>query len=137
VSLSFFIPGKPKPKGRGRTVRLKTGRVVTFTPADTVKYENWVRMIAADAMVGREPFAVPLFVRIDIYVRRPKKPKFANAPATRPDLDNYEKAILDGMGLAGVYTDDAIVCWKSSSKEFADDLNPEGARVYVGVDEGF
>lgn len=39
-------------------------------------------------------------------------------PMGKPDLDNLEKAIMDGLEKSGVIVDDKQVVWKSAKKEY-------------------
>lgn len=88
----FTIFGKPAPKQRPRVG--KNGRV--YTPRITRDYELKVAWSAKAA--GLQPLAGPVEVRVAFY--------FAARPPG--DLDNYLKALLDGMkGIA--YDDDGQV----------------------------
>lgn len=111
------IPGDPKAKGRPRFFRAGKG-VRATTPKDTLTYENWVRECALKVLPdGWEPLDCPLSVAIEVTVERPKKPK-AEWPQGRPDLDNYVKAVIDGLGLARVFVDDARICDLVASKGY-------------------
>lgn len=41
--ISFAVPGEPKGKARPRTVQI-AGHASTYTPKETVMYENLVRL---------------------------------------------------------------------------------------------
>ncbi len=133
------IPGKPTAKGRGRFVRLPNGAVSTHTPAATRTYENHVRACALDAMaeyaktphqeVPAFPFDFPLALVMHVELGKPKKPRFGEYPATRPDLDNYLKAVVDGLGLAEVFTDDSRIVSIRCYKNFT--LRPPGVQVWL------
>lgn len=66
-------------------------------------------------MVGDiTPMSGALAVHITYYIKRPKTVKRKH-PIVKPDLDNYDKAILDALnGLA--YQDDAQIVRKLSEK---------------------
>lgn len=113
---------------KGRAARGDEGGVMrTVTPEATRSYEQAVGMICASAMAAAslEPFKDP--VEIEIVFR------FEGDPGTWPtaqadgDLDNLEKAMLDGMNKV-VYLDDRLVVRKSAIKECA--LKP-GMRITV------
>jgi Holliday junction resolvase RusA-like endonuclease len=94
----FTIPGRPFAKQRPRATR--QGRV--YTPAATVSFERTVGQIACQHFP--EPITGPVRVEIVATFEPPKswsKKKTAehiNRPHTqRPDLDNCQKAILDGL----------------------------------------
>lgn len=116
--VAFSIPGKPFAKGRPRFSRA-TGRA--YTPADTVSFERQVGIIAAQH-VGA-PFVGPVKLTVFAVFEPPasasKKRRAAmlGRPHTqRPDLDNLQKAICDGLNRVA-FADDAqiaeIVCRKS------------------------
>lgn len=142
LSIRFTVPGEPKGKGRHRS-RIATSRagksfIANYAPADTVEYENLVRMAAHEAMHGGVPTKNPVVVTIDAYCSVPASwsgVKTAKAisgsvfPTGKPDLDNIEKSILDGMN-AVVFRDDALVCDVVKRKRYA-----ERARVEVAVRE--
>lgn len=83
-SISFSIPGPPVPKGRPRTVRA-AGKVRTFTPERTRRYERHVGLCCLAARPAGWPLDARYSVTLRVYGAR------ANA-----DLDNVAKAVLDG-----------------------------------------
>ena len=110
MRVGFDIPGTPFAKERPRFNR-KTGRA--YTPGKTESFERSVGTIARQHFP--QPFTGP--VRVTIFaVFKPalswSKRKTAAAlgrPHTqRPDLDNIEKAILDGLNRIA-FADDAQV----------------------------
>ncbi|WP_213996426.1 RusA family crossover junction endodeoxyribonuclease [Tepidanaerobacter syntrophicus] len=85
------IPGRPVPKGRPRLG--KNGNV--YTPARTKQYEQLVGWKVKE--VVRKPFTGDVAMDIKVYIK-----------CQCGDLDNLEKALLDGMnGIA--YIDDKQV----------------------------
>jgi Holliday junction resolvase RusA-like endonuclease len=116
MQISLTIPGAPVAKGRPRFTTQR-GFVRSYTPAKTQAYEDLIRCEAIDAMGGRRPFNEPVSVAVTAYVPMPKSmPKKrrldamdgALKPVTRPDVDNYAKAALDGCN-AIIYRDDSLV----------------------------
>lgn len=115
------IPGEAVPKGRPKFTR--QGRA--YTPAKTRKYENLVKKHIM--LQGGKPVDYPVEVTIRIYRSIPKsfsKKKREQAinnevvPDTRPDLDNYIKALLDASnGL--LFQDDNQVVKLVASKHYA------------------
>jgi len=142
LSVEFVIPGEPKGKGRARSRIAKMGGgrqfVTHYTPKDTVEYENLVRMAAHEAMEGDAPTRFPCLVSIAAYCSVPaswsnKRRALALdgeiLPTGKPDLDNTEKAVLDGMNKI-VFRDDSVVCEVRKSKRYS-----ETPRVEVVVRE--
>jgi Holliday junction resolvase RusA-like endonuclease len=137
--IEFVIPGQPTAKGRARTqpvykrdgkpLLAANGRVImsTYTPEKTELYENRVAMAARAATGGQAPWSCPVAIEIEICVEVPaswshKRRKACLeqliAATKKPDLDNIEKAVLDGCNKI-VYDDDCRVVRKSATKRYS------------------
>ncbi len=117
--LKFWVGGVPVPKARARTVRTKTGKVVSFTPKRTARWENAVRLVAQSACsaVGWKPTEGAYEVTIQVY------------PARRAgDADNFAKAITDACN-GVIYPDDR--CIRKLTVERCDVGVALGARVTI------
>lgn len=144
--LAFAIPGPCEPKGRPRISRRGKGFRV-HTPTKTLEYErkvaSYARLAARDVGGWKVGARVPLRLEVEVVCHRPKRlfrkvddngerpPK-----ATRPDLDNYVKSILDGLQLAELFEDDAQVVEIAAKKQIAKILDrentlQEGAFAWV------
>jgi Holliday junction resolvase RusA-like endonuclease len=126
VILSITIPGPPVAKGRPR-ISTRGGFARAYTPAKTQRYEDMIKSRAYDAMAGRPLLDEALAVEVIAFVAPPQsmsKVKLAEAlagerrPVTRPDLDNYVKAALDGMN-GIVFRDDSLVTDLSVRKRYS------------------
>lgn len=131
-SVTFFVPGKPRGKGRPR---FYNGRA--YTDEQTRAYEERIawnyRRIA-----GKFRFPDDVFLRVRVQQQMPVPQSASKAkkaemlgggtfPSAKPDLDNVVKAVLDGLnGVA--YKDDARVVGIHSVKIYSD--NP-GVLVEV------
>lgn len=107
--VTFTIPGKPGAKQRARFVRT-TGRA--YTPEPTARYENLVRMCAAQAMVGRGLFVGPVSLVVAAVFEHPKswsKKRRAGAAwhESKPDGSNVLKSVEDALN---------GVCWVDDSQ---------------------
>jgi Holliday junction resolvase RusA-like endonuclease len=120
--VTVIVSGAPVAKGRPRMTR----RGFVYTPSSTRKFEAHGRLAAQLAMNGRPPIEMP--VRIELLVELPvpmswSKRKSADAmvglvrPTSRPDVDNYLKAILDAINTI-VIVDDAQVVDVCATKKF-------------------
>ncbi|WAI86445.1 RusA family crossover junction endodeoxyribonuclease [Achromobacter spanius] len=99
-----------------------------------------VKLVAAQAMAGRESYTGPIRMDLDIVlpipqswsgVRQRRAVEGLIAPTVKPDADNVEKAIKDGCnGVA--YRDDAQVVQASKRKIYG--LVPGMAVVLTVLD---
>lgn len=125
--ITLTIPGAPVAKGRPKvTTKGKFARA--YTPPKTRQYENQIRCIAADRMGDNPPFDEAVAVCVTAYVKCPKAVKGQKRldamdgltkPLTRPDLDNYTKAALDGCN-AVIFRDDSLVTTLVARKRFSE-----------------
>lgn len=143
--LTFTVPGAPIGKGRPR-VTTRGGKFASmYTPEKTVNYEGLVAHSAKVAMAGAPLIDGPASVRMEIVCQIPaswsqKKRSAAIAgqvhPTTKPDIDNVEKAIFDGLN-GVVWRDDVQVVEVAKRKRYGDTpgvlvtIIPIGALVPV------
>lgn len=128
--IQFEIPGKVQAKQRHRMT--KTGH--SYTPKETVEYENWVRLcfqqVKCKMLEGELEAEIVAFMQIPKSASKAKKERMLNGeerPNKRPDLDNIAKSILDSLnGLA--YKDDSQIVKMTVEKFWSD--NP---RVCVAI----
>lgn len=119
-TLAFTIPGPPRGKGRPKFARMGSF-VRAYTDDKTASYENLVAMAASQAHRGQPPLDGPLTVTALFVIQRPKSaPRRVTLPATKPDLDNMVKAVLDGCNQAGVWADDSRVVEITARKIYGD-----------------
>lgn len=126
--MHFDVPGVPRGKQRPRVVR-QNGRTISFTPDQTVQYENLVRWCYKTAEGKRFPDDMPLKVTIQAFYEIPKsasKKKRAQMldgeirPTKKPDADNIAKIICDALnGIA--YRDDAQVVTCIINKRYSEE----------------
>jgi len=103
-SYSFTVQGPPRVKERPRI--LKTGR--TYTPKATAEYENRVA-----ARYDGPKYEGP--VRLDVCFEKDRTTvriiplDSEEKPQLRGDIDNYLKALQDGLVRAGALDDSQVV----------------------------
>lgn len=133
--IAFTVPGQPVGKGRPR-VSARGGFARLYTPAQTASYESRVAMAGHMAMGDCAVLEGAVAVRLDISVQIPaswsrKKQAAALAgeilPTTKPDIDNVEKAIFDGLNNV-VWKDDVQVVEVTKKKRYGEQ---PGVRVEV------
>lgn len=123
----FTIPGEPKGKQRPR-VTMRGGYATTYTPKETVSYENFVKMCFIQ-QCGREMLEGAIEADITAYYSIPKsvsKTKHRQMCSgeirnvKKPDCDNLAKIVLDSLnGIA--YHDDSQICELSVSKLYGEE----------------
>lgn len=120
--ISFLVSIVPAAKGRPRFARA-TGRA--YTPGATADAERSFRSLAM-AHRPAEPLEGPLFVQLVFGVPIPQKSHWWHAaavarcvwPTPRPDLDNYEKLVLDALNRI-FWRDDSQIVKVEKMKAYA------------------
>lgn len=125
--LEIWVPGAPVSKGRPRATA-RGGKVRTFTPAKTRNYENLVKLEAGRVMAGKPLIEGPVKLSVIASLQIPQswsKKKQAAAlegtllPTSRPDVDNYAKAVLDALNEV-VFRDDSQVVQLIARKRYSE-----------------
>lgn len=135
-TVQFVIPGQPKGKARPRVIT-KGQHVHTYTPKETVEYENYVRIMYQEQCRG---IRLQGAIRADIiaYFPVPKSTSKKKRAlmldgkiryTKKIDCDNLAKAILDSLNCIA-YDDDSQVCELDVEKWYG-----EGPRVVVLLSE--
>jgi len=123
----FTVPGVPVALGRHR-VSIINGHAHMYDAPKSASYKGAVAMFAHHAMDGRPPLDCAVTMKILVLRTVPKswsKKKQAQAlsgdikPVSRPDVDNYTKAILDGI-IGIVFHDDTQVTTLRVGKRYAE-----------------
>lgn len=114
MKVDFVIQGKVQAKQRPRFNRY-SGK--TYTPNETIAYENWVKTCYLEKYKNKELMEKPLRVTIKAYFEIPKSTSKKRKqqmmdneilPMVKPDTDNIAKGVLDSLnGIA--YKDDKQV----------------------------
>ncbi len=122
MNIKFIVPGKPMGKQRPRVTG--TG---TYTPKETVSYENLVKLMYSQLPEPKK-FEGEVITKIDAYFEIPKSTSnkrrnlmLCNVirPVKKPDCDNIAKIILDSLnGIA--YKDDSQVITATVNKYYSD-----------------
>jgi len=124
-AVTFDVEGTPVPKGRPRFSR-RGSFVSTYTPKKTSDYEAKVSEAARKAMGSSEPLEGPLVAYIHITLPIPSsysKKRTADClsgderPTKRSDIDNFCKAIFDGMNEI-VFVDDSQIVSLHATKRY-------------------
>lgn len=115
----FSVPGDPQGWQRsGQAVRKNRAGsyyVHNYTKKETRAYEELVGLYARSHLPS-QPWDGPVRLDIDIYVDRPQRLLKRSSPrgviwcTNKPDRDNVEKGVLDGLTKVGLWLDDKQVC---------------------------
>jgi Holliday junction resolvase RusA-like endonuclease len=133
MSVKFIVPGTPTAKGRAQPDRFGNMR----TPEKTIKAERQVEELAEKAMRKREPLFGAIRISLTFVFDVPagwNRAQRADALSglmphiSKPDIDNIEKMVLDGMN-GVVYYDDSQVAEVYKRKRYG-----SGNRIEVLVD---
>lgn len=133
MSIVFTVPGPPQGKARARTTRYGT-----YTPENTVLYENLIKIMYRQTSKrifnNKEPLEVTIYAYFEPTKSTSKKLRKqmldgAVYPTKKPDADNIGKVVCDALnGIA--YVDDTQVIHLDVYKQYAD-----VARVEVLIRE--
>lgn len=125
-TINFTVPGVPVAKGRARSF-IRAGHVAHYTPEQTARYENLVKLAARQAMGTWEPMqgAVELVLLLHMPVPASWSQKRRTAalsgqvrPTTKPDCSNVLKAVEDAMN-GVVFVDDKQIADVTICKRYA------------------
>lgn len=125
--IRFVVPGPAIGKGRPRVGKIGE-HARLFTPAKTVAYEGLIAHAGQAAMADRPLIEGAVCVVLDIRVevaaswsQKKRAQALAGAifPTKKPDIDNVEKAIFDGLN-GVVWRDDVQVVDVVKRKRYAE-----------------
>ncbi len=118
TEITLVVYGEPVAQGRPK-FSTAGGFVRAYDPAKSRDYKDYIKLAAANQMQGKTPLEGPLELSVRIYRPIPSgmsKKRAAAAergeirPTTKPDLDNYLKAIKDAL---------KGICWRDDSQVVA------------------
>ena len=135
----FTVEGNPVAQSRPR-FSTRSGYVRTYEERDITDYKNLIYAKASEVFIKNGCTMLNGALEVEIKVGRaiPKSiskkavkdiQKGLLFPTQKPDLDNYVKAVLDGIGLKGmppvIFRNDSQVVSIIAKKIFADNPNIE------------
>ena len=129
--IEFIIPGQPQGKARARTTRHGT-----YTPENTVLYENFIKICYRQKSRNytEKPLHISIVANFEPTKSASKVQRQAMLsglikPTKKPDIDNIAKVVLDALnGIA--YKDDTQVIRLELIKRYSD-----RAEVSVHIQE--
>jgi len=106
--LRFMAFGDPVPQGSKQPFKLKTGQIVLVESAKGHKsWRQTVKEACKEAVGDLPPLDGPLEIHVWCFLKKPKKTKFENYPAVKPDGSKLLRSIEDSITDAGGWVDDA------------------------------
>lgn len=150
AALKFFVPGDPIPKGRPKArlqinEQTKNAYAQIYTPPRTREWEEHVEKSIRvqinilsrinDGQVLRLPLQgernKPMIITLRFNLPRPQSvPKWVTIPQTaRGDIDNYSKAVIDGIQNAGVIGNDRMLTDLFAYRRYAEADRPVGVEI--------
>lgn len=135
-NVEFSVPGEPRGKERPRMVRMGN-RITTYTPKNTVNYENLVRTQYRKQTGGIylenaiEADITAIFSVPKSLSKKKRKELLENESfcLKKPDCDNIEKIIFDSLNEVA-YHDDSQICKTNTTKKYG-----ENPQVIVNLSE--
>lgn len=133
--LDFTIPGQPVAQGRPRATTMGKGRnkkIMMYDPKESKEYKRYAALIAKQH-APKTPFTEQLSVVLKIYRQIPKSTTKKDRalflagikrPVTKPDTDNYTKAVLDALN-GIIWQDDSQIVDIYASKYYSDNPRVE------------
>ncbi len=126
---SFTVPGDPATQG-SMTPMMVGGRMRARHGRKLLVWRSLALPIAK-VQAPREPFAGPVYVEVDVMVRRGKTVTRERPTSQRDgDLDKYVRAACDVLSMAGIIKDDSQVIGMSAHKRYS-----PTPRMFVSVFE--
>jgi Holliday junction resolvase RusA-like endonuclease len=132
MQFTLHLPPPPTHQAALRILKTRDGRqfIGKMARSNAVKWGKAATMLLC-AEVGRQGHALiteACYVHIKFYYGHTKESKREAVrggytvidKATRPDLDNLAKGVLDCMVDAGVLKDDGLICQLTLAKYYAD-----------------
>lgn len=132
-NIIVYIEPSPTQQSALRILKNKAGKMFVGKMASS-KASKWKKEFIEKVSKHKpdKPYDFPLCVEITFeypFLKKHKGETDVLPKTTRPDLDNLEKMVLDGLVDAGFMVDDSLVCTKQSHKLFS----TTGPRISIDI----
>jgi hypothetical protein len=144
------VAGVPEPQGSKRAFNHNGSGKVVMIDNNHGALTTWRTLVATAVRLERDHLGLPMlgsgartwvwdepmFLRLVFTMPRPARPKYVNAPGTKPDLDKLARAVLDALTDSRLIRDDALVIGFDRLVKVFPGMDPEslsepGLRLYV------
>jgi Holliday junction resolvase RusA-like endonuclease len=106
---------EPLPCPRPR-IALRGRFPVAYYPAAYTKWKERAEPLLREQLRAVPKFTTPVLLVTHFYVKRPKTSKLF---VPKPDIDNYQKSIMDALTQSEAWTDDSLVADAIQRKRWA------------------
>ncbi len=146
--ISFRIPvapkGQPRPRYTARNRKDGSAFAHSYQPKSAAEHKALITQHAFDHSPP-SPLEGPVSLDVTFYMPRPKahfrtgkragelKPNAPTWSTGKPDRDNLDKALLDGLTNAGFFRDDCQVCAGEILKKFHEPKDVPHIRVTIAA----
>lgn len=145
MEYSFFVEGHPEPQARPR-FSLKNGFLRVHDKQESIDYKTAIYKSAWNAFFrgGKKMLTGSLTLELTVYrmfpsswsrIKGERAMKGEIMPDTKPDLDNYIKIALDGIGLKNypkiIFENDAQVVQIIATKRYVRQTMIEGMDIKI------
>lgn len=143
----FFVEGHPEPQSRPRaTYNPYYGRIIVHDEQRAVDYKHRIYKQAWNAFKRGDEVMLKGALTLELTVYRMFPTSWSRIkteramdgelmPSTKPDLDNYIKIALDGIGLKGhpqvIFENDSQIVQIIATKRFVKRTMTEGMEITV------
>lgn len=141
--ITFFVPGDPAAQGRPRARVMRIGHRFAPQIYNPHNAEDWKARVSITArpLAPRAPMLGPIRVHMTFFLPRPQshylrkgtllKPSAPLWHTSRPDFDNFAKALVDALTGIRMWADDSQVCDARVLKIYCTDHRKPGCLVTV------
>jgi Holliday junction resolvase RusA-like endonuclease len=136
--ITFFVPGEPAAQGRPRARVMRIGRRFAPQIYNPHNAEDWKARVSITArpFAPKAPMLGPIRVHMTFMLPRPQshyvrskerallKPSAPLWHTSKPDFDNFAKALIDALTGIRMWADDSQVCDSRVLKIYSVDKKP-------------
>ena len=126
MKIQFEVIGIPKPQARPR-VFVNKGKVFAHSPKtsyfESIKTSAYEQRIKANKQLSGALDLSLIFLLPYPKSMSQKKKREKHYITTRPDIDNYIKAVMDAINNSSLWADDSQVAVLTASKQYSNDVS--------------
>jgi len=157
TELELHVAGNPAPQGSKTGFAVKRGGAYTgkvaMMESSSARLEKWRADVRADVQaeaqrIGWQSLTGAVALQLEFYLPRPKshyrtgrnahmlKDSAPRFPATVPDIDKLDRAVIDALDAVGIFDDDKQIIDLHSTKHYAGPAVGTGCDITITNLEG-